>query len=138
MDAYLKLIRMLRITMLAVTVGYSWLGERLRQPGKETSPEFFYAVTLLAILSIAAIVVVRRLTVARAENTLTTQPDDKAALTQWLLGWVATYAVSESVALFGLVLRIAGSSLPRVVPFYVVSFGLLFFYTPRRPSRDIG
>jgi hypothetical protein len=41
--------------------------------------------------------------------------------------------LSESIAIFGLVLRILGFSLSQVASFYISGFILLLFFGPRRP-----
>jgi hypothetical protein len=44
-----------------------------------------------------------------------------------------TYALSEAIAIFGLVLRLIGFSLSQVAYFYIAGFILLLFFGPRRP-----
>jgi hypothetical protein len=44
-----------------------------------------------------------------------------------------TYALSEAIAIFGLLLRFIGFSFSHVASFYVAGFILLLFFGPRRP-----
>jgi hypothetical protein len=47
-----------------------------------------------------------------------------------------TYALSEAIAIFGLVLRLIGFSLSQVWSFYIAGIILLLFFGPRRPVRE--
>jgi hypothetical protein len=46
---------------------------------------------------------------------------------------VATYALCEGPALFGLILRFMGCNFQQSLPFYMGGFVLLFFFGPREP-----
>jgi F0F1-type ATP synthase membrane subunit c/vacuolar-type H+-ATPase subunit K len=79
---------------------------------------------------------VRRLFILRAEATLISEPENAEALTRWRTGHLAIYALSESVALFGLVLRILGFNLSEVMPFYLAGFALILLFGPRSASSS--
>jgi len=53
-----------------------------------------------------------------------------------MVGSIPTYALSESIALFGLILRLIGFSLSQVWSFYIAAFILLLFFRPRRPLSE--
>jgi hypothetical protein len=71
--------------------------------------------------------------VRQSESMLAMRPGDALTLNRWRAGYIMTYALSEAIAMFGLVLRILGFSLSQVLSFYVAGFALLLFFGPRRP-----
>ena len=124
---------------MLVSIGlYAFVTERFGPPPKESTPGFFYAITVMAVAMIGAIFVTRRILVTRSENTLAASPEDLAALIRWRLGYIVTFALSEAVALYGLVLRFVGFNFSQVVPFFLAGFILMLFFGPRRPSNAIG
>jgi hypothetical protein len=77
--------------------------------------------------------VVRRTLVLRSAESLASHPDDSLTLNHWKSGYIATYALCEALALFGLVLRFTGCRFEQSLPFYIGGFVLLFFFGPRQP-----
>jgi len=65
---------------------------------------------------------------------LVTQPDDLLSLNQWKTGYLATYVLCESLALFGLVGRFMGSTTQQAVSYYIAGFVLMAFFRPRQPE----
>ncbi|HEV7551565.1 MAG TPA: hypothetical protein VGP65_07785 [Candidatus Angelobacter sp.] len=128
-----KTLQIIRIVMLGSIVWYGFLGERIRRSVALPDRNLYFALTLFAITIVGMIFAVRRLFVLRGEAALVAQPDDAAALKRWRTGYLAIYALSESVALFGLVLRILGFALSEVTPFYLAGFALILVFGPRRP-----
>ena len=61
--------------------------------------------------------------------------EDGLSLNHWRAGYVATYALCEILALFGLVLRFRGSELQQSALFYVGGFVLIAFFGPRLPAK---
>jgi hypothetical protein len=82
------------------------------------------------------ILVVRRTLVLRSATTLAEKPEDGLTLNHWKTGYIATYALCETLALFGLILRFMGFGFQQSVPFYLGGFVLLFFFGPREPSQQ--
>jgi len=119
--------------MLASIVCFAFVGERVAQSATPDRNVYF-AITLVAITTVGIIFAVRRLFVLRSEAMLISEPENAAALTRWRMGHLAIYALSESVALFGLVLRIMGFNLSEVTPFYLAGFALMLLFGPRRPT----
>lgn len=138
MNPATKILQVLRISVLASIVFFALVAEGVA--GKITgawTAGFYWAISLVALLLIAAVVAVRRWFVSKAEAALAAQPTDAAALTRWCAGYIVTYALCETVALFGLVLRVNGFTFSRVAYFYVVGFALILFFGPQRPSNQI-
>lgn len=139
MDAAVRIVQLIRIALMVSIVLYALVGEiagRNSMPAPDNN--IYFAVTLVAVIAVATIVVMRRLLVLRAEGELAKDPEDRAALSRWRTGYIVTYMLSEAVALFGLVLRMIGFSLSQVATFYVVGLILMMFFGPRRPSQEMG
>jgi hypothetical protein len=81
------------------------------------------------------IFVVRRTLVLRSAESLASHPDDSLTLNHWKSGYIATYALCEALALFGLVLRFTGSDFQQSLPYYIGGFVLLFFFGPQEPAH---
>jgi hypothetical protein len=135
MEPARKILQIVRVLMLVSIVCYAIIGQRLGQSARPDRNVYF-AITLVAITTVGIIFAVRRLFVLRSEATLVSQPENAEALTSWRTGHLAIYALSESVALFGLVLRILGFNLSEVTPFYLAGFALILLFGPRAPSSQ--
>jgi len=136
MESTVRILRLIQIVMMASIVLYVLIGERV---ARHTPPNtaLLYAMSLVSITTIGIILVVRRTLVLQSEETLRTRPADALALNRWRSGFIVTYALAETQALLGLVLRILGFTLSQVAPFYVAGFILMLFFTPRAPSREL-
>lgn len=132
----LKTLRTVQWAMLVSILLYVAVGEVLGPRLRHVDPALSYMFSTLAVGIVGTIFVVRRTLVLRAATTLATQPDDNLSLNQWKTGYVATYALCEALALFGLVLRFRGSELQQSLLFYVGGFVLLFFFRPRQPESQ--
>jgi hypothetical protein len=97
----------------------------------------FYVLSLVTVTIVGVILVVRRTLVLQSATALAARPNDAATLGRWRAGHIMTYALSEAIAIFGLVLRLVGFSLSQVAYFYVAGFILLAFFGPRRPVSDV-
>ena len=91
----------------------------------------------MAVGMIAAIFLLRRVMVIRAERILAHNAEDSVSLNRWRAGYIVTFALSEAIALYGFVLRFLSFSLAQVMPFYVTGFVLLVFFRPRRPPNEL-
>ena len=132
----LKTLRTVQWAMLVSILLYVAVGEVLGPRLRHVDPALSYMFSTLAVGIVGTIFVVRRTLVLRAAATLATQPDDNLSLNQWRTGYVATYALCEALALFGLVLRFRGSELQQSLLFYIGGFVLLFFFRPRQPESE--
>jgi len=133
MENAIKIVRLIQIAMLLSVGIFVVTGEMVGSIPKFNNPTLFYALSLATITIVGVILVVRRTLVLQSAATLATRPNDAATLSRWRAGYVMTYALSEAIAMFGLVLRLIGFKLPQVAYFYVAGFILLLFFGPRRP-----
>jgi hypothetical protein len=131
----IKIVRVIQIAMLLSVLLIVVAGEFVGSIPKFSNPTLFYALSLATITIVGVILVVRRTLVLQSAASLAARPDDVATLNRWRAGYVMTYALSEAIAIFGLLLRVIGFSLSQVASFYVAGFILLLFFGPRRPVR---
>lgn len=133
MNRVLKTLRVVQWTMLASILLYAVLGQVLGRGARAVDPAVSYLFSTLAVAIVGIIFVLRRTLVLRAAESLATHPDDGISLDHWRTGYLATYALCEALALFGLVLRFLGSGFQQSALFYIGGFALLFFFGPRQP-----
>lgn len=133
MENAIKIVRALQIAMLLSVALFVVAGEMVGAIPHLSDPTLFYALSLATITIVGVILVVRRTLVLQSATTLATRPNDAATLNRWRTGYVMTYALSEAIAIFGLILRLIGFSLSQVASFYIAGFILLLFFGPRRP-----
>jgi hypothetical protein len=135
MNRALNTLRAVQWAMLASILLYAFVGELAGPRVRGMDPSLSYVFTTLGVAMVGIIFVVRRTLVLRAAASLVTEPDDLISLNHWRTGYIATYALCEALALFGLVQRFLGSGLQQSVPYYLGGFILLFFFRPRQPVR---
>lgn len=136
MDSAIKIVRAIQIAMLLSVLLLVVAGEVVGSIPTFGNPTLFYALSLATITIVGVILVVRRTLVLQSANMLAARPHDVATLNRWRAGYVMTYALSEAIAGFGLLLRVIGFSLSQVASFYIAGFILLLFFGPRRPVRE--
>jgi hypothetical protein len=131
-----KFLRLIQWSMLASILLYLTVGEIVRPAIRAINPSLSYMFTTLGVALVGVIFVVRRTMVSQSESSLATQPDDAVSLNHWRTGYVATYALCEALALFGLIQRFLGSSLQQSAPYYLGGFILLALFWPRQPEHS--
>ena len=130
----LKTLRAVQWAMLASVVLYAIFGQIVGPAPRGIDATLSYLFATLSVAIVGAIFVVRRTLVLRAGESLASRPDDSLSLSHWRTGYIATYVLCESLALFGLILRFRGSPVAASIPYYVGGFILLLFFWPRRPA----
>jgi len=133
MDSSIKIIRVLQAAMLVGILLSVGIGEVLGSVSTVSNATMFYVFSMVTVTIVGIILVVRRTLVTQSAVALAMRPADMATLGRWRAGYIMTYAFSEAIALFGLVLRLTGFTLSQVAPFYVAGLILLLFFRPRRP-----
>jgi hypothetical protein len=132
-ESSIKIVRLIQIAMLLSVAILVIAGEAVGSIPRLSNPTLFYALSLATITIVGVILVVRRTLVLQSAATLASRPNDVATLNRWRAGYIMTYALSEAIAMFGLLLRLIGFSLSQVASFYIAGFILLLFFGPRRP-----
>jgi hypothetical protein len=130
----LKTLRAVQWALLASIVFYGIVGQMVGPAARGIDPTLSYLFATLSVAIVGAIFVVRRTLVMRAGESLATRPEDSLSLNHWRTGYIATYLLCESLALFGLILRFRGSPVEASVPYYLGGFVLLLFFWPRQPA----
>ena len=138
METVLRTIRILQISLLTSIALYVWIGERVADNVPRANPAFYYAVTFVSISVVGVIFVIRRVLLSRFEAQLSVQPNDNVLLARWRAGYIVIYALCESIALFGFVLRFLGFPLARIWVFYLSGFALMLSFGPRQPKTEFG
>ena len=134
MKGTIRVLRTVQWVMLGSIFLYGIVGEVVGPRVRGADPSLSYALATGAVAIVGAIFVVRRTLVFRSAQNLTLHPDDALVLNHWKVGYLATYALCEGLALFGLVLRFAGGSLQQSLTYYIGGFVLLAFFGPREPA----
>jgi hypothetical protein len=132
-ESAIKIVRLIQIAMLLSVAILVIAGEAVGSIPRLSNPTLFYVLSLATITIVGVILVVRRTLVLQSAATLASRPNDVATLNRWRAGYIMTYALSEAIAMFGLLLRLIGFSLSQVASFYIAGFILLLFFGPRRP-----
>jgi hypothetical protein len=134
MRGTIRTLRAVQWIMLGSIVFYAAVGQILRFQARGADPSVSYFFSTAAVAVVGVIFVVRRTLVLRSAETLASHPDDSLTLNHWKSGYIATYALCEALALFGLILRYMGCNFQQSLPFYIGGFVLLFFFAPREPA----
>ena len=133
MQGALRTLRTVQWAMLGSILLYAVTGELLGSSARAANPSLSYVFTTVGVAIVGVIFVVRRTLVLRSAESLASHPDDSLTLNHWKSGYIATYALCEALALFGLVLRLMGFNLQQSLLYYIGGFVLLFFFGPREP-----
>jgi hypothetical protein len=137
MEIAKRTLNMIRAALIFAIAVYMFIGERVAVGrASPINAMLFQILAVVAVVNVVVIVIVRRSMVMPAMAALLNNSADQIALNRWRGGYVATYALCEAIALYGFVLRVLGFSYRMVVPFYLASFILMIFFSPRVPQSD--
>lgn len=133
MGGVLRTVRVIQGAML-VSIGVYVVAGEAMGTRVATNIRVLYAIPFAAISLVGAILVVRKTMVLQSEEELKGKPGDPAVLLRWKTGYIVTYVLCEALALFGFLLRVMGSTLSQIWPYYAGSFVLLLLFWPRLPQ----
>lgn len=134
MRGTVRTLRAVQWAMLGSILLYAVVGEVLGSGARAVDPSLSYVFTTAGVAIVGVIFVVRRTLVLRSAESLASHPDDSLTLSHWRSGYIATYALCEALASFGLILRFMGVNFQQSLPFYIGGFVLLFFFGPQEPA----
>ena len=134
MRGTIRTLRLVQWVMLCSIVLYAAAGHFFASPARSVNPTLNYVFTTMGVAIVGIIFVVRRTLVLRSAESLAVRPDDALSLGYWKSGYFATYALCETLALLGLILRFMGCNFQQSLPFYIGGFVLMFFFGPRAPA----
>ena len=130
MQAARKLIQVIRFALAGAVVMYLFIILRIPSTSKPNLA-LLRGLGFLAVIDVVFVFVIRRILVFPAEAMLQNQPQDEKALARWKAGYIVTYALGMSIALYGLVLHFFGFPLGQVIPLLLASFALFIFLGPK-------
>jgi cytochrome b561 len=134
MRGTIRTLRIVQWAMMGSILVYAVVGEVVGFRARAADPSLSYVFTTVGVAIVGLVFVVRRTLVLRSAENLASHPDDVLTLNHWKSGYIATYALCEALAVFGLILRFMGFKFEQCLPFYVGGFVLLFFFGPREPA----
>lgn len=135
MGAALRTVRLIQVAMLVSIGAYVVAGE-VAGARLTLNANTVYAISFASISLVGAILVVRKTWVLQSEEQLREKPGDLVLLARWKTGYIVTYVLCEALALFGLLLRLMGSTLVHVWPYYAGGAVLVLLFWPRLPLAD--
>jgi DMSO reductase anchor subunit len=127
-----SLLRILQAAMLVMILFYVGLGEIVRGNRSQQLNTLFLTLLLVAAVDAAIVVYLRSARISKVQQALQVDSEDRAGLLSLRKWYIICFALSLSVAFYGLVLRIMGSPLQRAAVFYAAGFCLTVLCTPRR------
>ncbi|HXU17158.1 MAG TPA: hypothetical protein VN708_18635 [Terriglobales bacterium] len=129
--------RGLQIVRLAMLISIALYFGMVRMIPSHASPNplIFRVLAIFAFANLGALVWLRKLLVATPCEVLRSRPEDAAALGKWKSGQLITWALGESIALYGLILHFLGFSMGPVIPFFLTGALLILLFPPRLPDR---
>jgi hypothetical protein len=133
MTQTLRSLRIIHVGLLVSMLLYLAMVERLSLPPAPRGQLLYHGLLAVAAVEILAVILVRRAMILGPARILSQTPDSSAVLVRWRTGYMLTYALSESVVVLGVLLRVLGFPLAQVWPFYVTGAVLLLFFRPRLP-----
>jgi F0F1-type ATP synthase membrane subunit c/vacuolar-type H+-ATPase subunit K len=131
-DETLRTARILHLVFLVSIPFYVVAGE-MAHPTE--TREVLIIVAGLAMVAASLLLValfVRRHLLGAASDTLRFRATDAEATGKWRAANILSFVLAETIAIFGLVVRVLGGTLEQAGPFYVAGLFLLILWTPRR------
>lgn len=133
MRGTIRTLRVVQWALLGSILLYVVVGEVVGSLARTVDPSLSYVFSTASVAIVGVIFVVRRTLVLRSAEGLAAHPDDALTLHHWKSGYIATYALCETLALFGLIQRFMGFNFQQSLLFYIGGFVLLLFFGPREP-----
>jgi hypothetical protein len=132
-------LRIIQAALILSVLLYAFVAEKVIQRSA-SSPErsFVTSITILAIAMICMALVIRSRTVNPAKQKLELDAADSGALNRWRIGTLISLVLVESVALYGLVLRVMGCTRSQTWPFYLTAILIMVIWTPSLDLDESG
>lgn len=129
--ASLRRMRVLQAVFMAIVALYGYAAESLAPRGVELEAPFLKGVAVAAACTVLLAYFIRRKKLSPALEKLRVNPDDSEALKSWRFTILISLILAETVALFGLLIRITGGSRGASWPFFLVALILMVIWGPR-------
>ena len=132
-DCSLRDVRLIAALLLFSALLYIYVGEMLGPKSPRDAWTFLLIFGLLSLSDISVAFSMRSRYLGSTEETLRSSPEDQVALGRWRSGQIISLVMCQTIALFGLILRILGGTSLQTIPFYLVSASMMLVWWPRRP-----
>lgn len=137
-QAFALVLKIIYVALFG-SVGLYWAVLEMMAPERELPPEFGPVKLALYVFAGGAAAGVLYLRFSRIGPLLLAPAVDATQqLTQLRVFYIICFVLSESVGLFGFVLRILGAERTDVIPFFLGSFILFVLCYPRAPRSATG
>ena len=133
MESARRGLQIVRFAMLISIVLY-FVIVRIVPSHANPNPMVFRVLALIGFLNLGALILLRKQLVRKPVEALRSHPQDSAALARWKSGQLITWAFSESIAVYGLVLHFLSAG--QVVPFFVAGALLIVVFPPNLPDAS--
>jgi hypothetical protein len=115
---------------------FGYVAESVGRRGSSNWTLWHWLVTGLALYTAFGGFRLRRRIMRRAEEVLVNDAANSKARRKWLAGQLIGFAFAESIALWGVVVRmVLGGTLWQASLFYATALLLLLLWTPRMPTK---
>ncbi len=136
-DVRLKQLRLIQIGLIVVISIFAWVAEIGRGPGGGEWTWRQWLVAGLALWSISSGITLRRRISKRSAELSSQSQRGEKVIRLWRSGQLMNLWIAASVALWGLVVRMAlRGALWQAAVFYASGFFLLLLWTPQRPVEN--
>lgn len=126
-------LRIIHAVMLLSIVFYAFMS--LRAPLRPApQPVVLYGVAAVCVADLGVILVLRSKLLPHPRPISSTEPDPRILIANWRRACIVTWAFSEAIALFGIVLRYMGFPMRQAALFFVAGFLLMLLFAPTRPE----
>jgi hypothetical protein len=134
LDAIMRELRIFFATFVVSVVAFAVVGEVVPTERNTDLDIMLFPLAFVAMSALGLGVYLRRSALEPAREALRRNPEDAPAMEAWRRGHVLSFVFSESVALFGLVVRLVTGSREYALPFFVAGVAALIVWAPRRPN----
>jgi hypothetical protein len=126
-----RTVRILHLCFLVPIPLYAALAEWLGPADATTTPVLMYVLIVCSVAHLGGAFILYLRNVKPAEDILARQPADADAMSRWRSGHILSFALCESVAFFGVVVRVLGGNFYSALPFFAAAFMVMVLMTPR-------
>jgi hypothetical protein len=135
LKARLRTLRLIQFALILSILMFARVAEFDRDPGTSDWTLRHWFVIALALWGVLGGLRFRHRMLTRSQQTLTIDTSDPKVLKQWMSGHIYGMAIAESLALWGVVVRMSLSgAFWQASLFYAASLTLLLLWTPQFPS----
>lgn len=138
MRSSLGKLRFFQSVMIAAIPLFGWVAESGSSHKSDHWTPWHWVATAVALYSVVGGFLVRRRLIHRSEVTMANDVLNPKVLKQWEAGNLVGMAMAESIAIWGVVLRMVfGGALWQAALFYATALFLLLLWTPRIPTITV-